>query len=598
MAEKCCSSKRILFQTHSIINTPFNGTNKTEMLADVKLKVLDELIKNSSNEELLWMNGYLNGIVKNKLAGTAPAAAVLGSSAKKMTIVYGTETGNSKKLATAFAAKAKQNRIAAKVIGMDQYRLADLPKEEYLLAVISTHGEGEPPAAAKNFYEHIHNNGFRLDKLKYSVLALGDTSYPLFCKTGEDVDLQLNKLGGNRITPIQKCDVDYDEDAAKWFDAVIKNLDAAETTATAPATITPAAATAKKGKQQYAGKILHAVNLNDRGSNKETWHIEMAADGIEYQCGDSIGIVPENDSQLVTDIIAKVNLDGNKSLEFKKEKVTVYELLKRKINIVHLTERLVQQYAAATGHTIAAGRYDLLDLLTQYPVKNAAQFEEILVSLNAMSPRLYTIASSPVAHEGEVHIVVVKDTFTANGKVKHGLCSEYLSKIKINSTQQFFVQPNKRFRLPSEDKDIIMVGPGTGIAAFRSFLAERDVTGATGRNWLFFGEQYFATDFLYQTEIQNWYETGVLNKISLAFSRDQQEKIYVQHKMQEQAAELYAWLQNGASFFVCGKKHPMSTDVETTLLQIIQQQGNKTAEEAKKYLHDMEEAGRYEKDVY
>ncbi|MFN8253269.1 MAG: flavodoxin domain-containing protein [Ferruginibacter sp.] len=567
------------------------------MLADIKLKVLDELIKNSNNEELIWMNGYLNGIVKNKVTVSTTLPAAANSSAKKITIVYGTETGNSKKLATSFAAKAKQNRISAKVIGMDQYRLTDLTKEEYLLAVISTHGEGEPPAAAKPFYDHIHNNGFRLDKLKYSVLALGDTSYPLFCKTGEDVDAQLNKLGGNRIAPIQKCDVDYDEDADKWFNSIIKNLEAPAADTPAPvAAVT--AAPAKKGKQQYAGKVLHTVNLNDRGSNKETYHIEIAAEGIEYQCGDSIGIVPENDSQLVTDIIAKVNLDGNKSLEFKKEKVAIYELLKRKINIVHLTERLVQQYATATGHTIPAGRYDLLDLLNQYPVKNAVQFEEILVTLNAMSPRLYTIASSPAAHEGEVHIVVVKDRFEVNGKIKHGLCSDYLSKIKLNGTQQFFVQPNKRFRLPAENKDIIMVGPGTGIAAFRSFLAERDATGATGRNWLFFGEQYFTSDFLYQTEIQNWFETGVLNKVSLAFSRDQQEKIYVQHKMQQQGAELYQWLEGGASFFVCGKKHPMSTDVEETLLQIIQQHGNKTVEEAKQYLHKMEEEGRYEKDVY
>lgn len=568
------------------------------MLADIKLKVLDELIKNSNNEELIWMNGYLNGIVKNKVTVSTTLPAVNNGGAKKITIVYGTETGNSKKLATTFAARAKQNRIAAKVIGLDQYRLTDLTREEYLLAVISTHGEGEPPAAAKTFYDHIHNNGFRLDKLKYSVLALGDTSYPLFCKTGEDVDAQLNKLGGNRIAPIQKCDVDYDEDADKWFNTIIKNLEAPEAPVAAPAAVVAAAAPAKKGKQQYAGKVLHAVNLNDRGSNKETFHIEIAAEGIEYQCGDSIGIVPENDSQLVTDIIAKVNLDGNKSLEFKKEKLTIYELLKRKINIVHLTERLVQQYAAATGHTIPAGRYDLLDLLQQYPVKNTAQFEEILVTLNAMSPRLYTIASSPAAHEGEVHIVVVKDRFETNGKVKYGLCSDYLSKIKVNGTQQFFVQPNKRFRLPAENKDIIMVGPGTGIAAFRSFLAERDATGATGRNWLFFGEQYFASDFLYQTEIQNWHETGVLTKVSLAFSRDQQEKIYVQHKMQQQGAELYQWLQGGASFFVCGKKHPMSTDVEETLLQIIQQHGNKTEAEAKQFLHHMEDEGRYEKDVY
>jgi sulfite reductase (NADPH) flavoprotein alpha-component len=570
------------------------------MLADVKLKILEELIKNSNNEELIWMNGYLNGIVKSKIISVEPAPAAADTPAKKITIVYGTETGNSKRLATDFAAKAKQNHVHAKVVGMDQYRLTDLAKEEYLLAVISTHGEGEPPAAAKKFYDHIHNNGFKLEKLKYSVLALGDTSYPLFCKTGEDIDLQFDRLGGNRIAPLQKCDVEYDVDAHVWFSDVLKNITAKKTDTNIAQTNGTVVATpsAKKGKQTYVGKILTSLNLNDRGSNKETYHIEIEAAGLEYQCGDSIGFIPENDSQIVTDIIATVNVDGNKSLEFKKEKFTIYELLKRKINIIHLTERLVLQYATATGHSIAAGRADLLELVKKYPVKNAAQFEEILVSLNAISPRLYTIASSPAAHEGEVHIVVVKDTYIANDKKRFGLCSDYLSHLKVNSKQQFFVQPNKRFRLPAENKDIIMVGPGTGIAAFRSFLADRDATGATGRNWLFFGEQHFASDFLYQTEIQNWFETGVLNKINLAFSRDQQEKIYVQHKMLQHGAELYEWLNAGASFFVCGKKHPMSADVENALLQIIQQQGNKTEEEAKKYLEHLEEEGRYEKDVY
>ncbi len=563
------------------------------MLVENKFKILSDLINASSNEELIWMNGYLNGIVKNKIL---QQEVVTESAAKKITIVYGTETGNSKRLATDFAAKAKQHHVHTKVVGMDQYRLTDLTKEEYLLAVVSTHGEGEPPAAAKKFYDHIHNNGFKLDKLKYGVLALGDTSYPLFCKTGEDVDLQLNKLGANRFVPLQKCDLEYDDEATNWFNTVLKNLNNKQSEAT---TVTPVALpAAKKGKQNYTGKVLAAINLNDKGSNKETYHIEIEAEGLEYQCGDSIGIIAENDSQVVTDIIATTNVDGNKSLEFKKEKFTIYELLKRKINIIHLTERLVKQYAAATGHSIPDGRADLLELVKKYPVKNTAQFEEILISLNAVSPRLYTIASSPSAHEGEVHIVVVKDTYTVNNKKRFGLCSDYLSKLKLNSIQQFFVQPNKRFRLPAENKDIIMVGPGTGIAAFRSFLAERDATGATGRNWLFFGEQHFASDFLYQTEIQNWFETGVLNKINLAFSRDQQEKIYVQHKMREHGAELYEWLNGGASFFVCGKKHPMSIDVENTLLQIIEQHGNKTAEEAKKYLEQLEEEGRYEKDVY
>jgi sulfite reductase (NADPH) flavoprotein alpha-component len=267
------------------------------MLGESKLKILLALIKNSSKEELLWMNGYLNGVV-----GTTPVAEASPApttATNKITIVYGTETGNSKKLATDFAAKAKKNHINAKVVGMDTYRLTDLTKEEYLLAVVSTHGEGDPPDAAKKFYDHIHQNGFKLDKL---ILALGDTSYPLYCKTGEDVDVQFDKLGGKRIAPLQKCDVDYEEDANSWFNNVLKALStkpAAETN-TAPASPAPA----KKGKQTYEGTVLLNMDLNDKGSNKTTWHIELAADGIEYQCGDSMGIYPENPSDIVNAIIS------------------------------------------------------------------------------------------------------------------------------------------------------------------------------------------------------------------------------------------------------------------------------------------------------
>ena len=565
------------------------------MLGDNKLKLFLDLINISGKEELVWMNGYLNGIVKAQgLALAEPVAA--NPSVNKITIVYGTETGNSKRLATEFASKAKQNHIHAKVVGMDQYRLTDLVKEEYLLAIVSTHGEGEPPIAAKKFYDHIHQNGFKLEKLKYSVLALGDTSYPLFCKTGEEVDEQFCKLGGSRIAPIQKCDVAYEEEANKWFTNVLKNL--ADTTLAAPVIIPLPVVAKKTGKQIYTGTVLTKINLNDRGSNKETWHIEIAAQGVQYQCGDSIGIIPENPSSMVEEIIALAKVDGTKKLVFKNEETTFYDLLKYKINIIYLTERLVKQYAEITSEDIPATKMDLLDLLKIYPAKDTAQFEAIVSRMNAISPRLYTIASSPTAHEGEVHILAVKDEYIINDEKKVGLCTGYLSEVLINTDQKFFIQTNKRFRLPAEDKDIIMVGPGTGIAAFRSFLAERDATGATGKNWLFFGEQHFASDFLYQTEIQNWYETGVLTKVNLAFSRDQHFKLYVQHKMLQHAVELYEWINGGASFFICGKKDPMSVDVENTLLEIIQQQGNKTIEEAKKYLELMEEEGRYEKDVY
>ncbi len=567
------------------------------MLGEANHKIFSDLIKGSSKEELIWMNEY---IAKLLPAQNTPSIAVANSAINKITIVYGTETGNSKRLATDFASRAKQKSIHAKVIGMDQYRLSDLTKEEYLLALISTHGEGEPPIAAKKFYDYIHQNGFKLNSLKYSVLALGDTSYPLYCKTGEDMDEQFEKLGGVRIAPLQKCDVDYEEDANAWFNEVMERLSSPKIGVSQNDVLVNIApiTTKKSGKQTYIGDVLTKINLNDRGSNKETWHVEIAAEGVEYLCGDSIGIVPENPSKIVDEILNIVGIDPSKIVNFKNEAFTFYDLLKHKINIVYLTERLVKQYAEITQNEIPIVRMNLLDLLKIYPVKDAVQFEEIVLKMNAISPRLYTIASSPSAHEGEVHIVVVKDTFELNGETEFGLCSDYLSKILEEGKQKFFVQPNKRFRLPTPDKNIIMVGPGTGIAAFRSFLAERDATGASGKNWLFFGGQKFATDFLYQTEIQNWYETGVLTKVNLAFSRDQKEKLYVQHKMLQNSAEIYDWLLNGAYFFVCGTKDPMSVDVENTLLKIIEQQGNKTSEEAKKFLEHMEEEGRYEKDVY
>jgi sulfite reductase (NADPH) flavoprotein alpha-component len=566
------------------------------MLAEHKLKILLDLISNSSKEELAWMNNYIS----NQLTPAAVQPASQKVIANKVTIAYGTETGNSKRVATDFATKAKKIGINAKLVSLDQYRLNDLPKEEYFLTVISTQGEGEPPEAAKKFYDHIHNNGFKLDKLKYSVLALGDTSYPLFCKTGEDVDEQLEKLGGSRIVAIQKCDVEYDEDAHQWFEKVIKKLSETENVPAAKTTAPVVPAEKKSaGKKSYTGTILTNINLNDRGSNKETWHIEMAADEVEYECGDSIGIVPENAVLTVEKILSlSKGINAGKKIEYKKETFTIFDLLKYKLNISHLITAVIKRYAAIVGQEIAETKMDLPDLLKAYPVKDTAQFEEVLAILNPIAPRLYTLASSPAAHNGEAHVIVAKDIFTVNEEKKYGVCSAFLGTQKVNSQLKFFVQKNKRYRLPAPEKDIIMIGPGTGIAPFRSFLAERDALGATGKNWLFFGEQHFASDFLYQTEMQNWFETGVLTKINVAFSRDQPEKIYVQHRMWEQGAELYKWLQSGAHVYLCGKKDPMSIDVEHTLVQIIEKYGEKTTEEAKEYFLQMESEGRYSEDVY
>ena len=351
-------------------------------------------------------------------------------------------------------------------------------------------------------------------------------------------------------------------------------------------------------KKIYTGKILTHVNLNDRGSLKETNHIEIEVEDVVYQPGDSIGIIPENKKVLVENIIALTGIDPAENIDYKDELISVQDLLQKKLNITHLPERVVKKYAAVLQQDIPDTKIDLLDLLKIFPVKDGKEFTEILKILEPISPRLYSIASSPEAHSGEVHITVAKNCFTVNDELKYGLASEFLSLLNEDNELKFYIHPNHCFRLPEEDKSVIMIGPGTGIAPFRSFIAERDATGAAGKNWLFFGEQHFVSDFLYQEEIQSWFETGVLTKVDIAFSRDQQEKIYVQHKIIKKGNEFFEWLQAGSYVYVCGAKAPMSTDVEQAIVQVVEEYGERTREEAQKYVDDLKESGKYLIDVY
>ncbi|MGN6165604.1 MAG: diflavin oxidoreductase [Flavisolibacter sp.] len=560
------------------------------MLANSKIKLVQDLVADLSKEEIIWLNGYLAGIVstnvKHDAAPTVP-------SINKITIAYGTETGNAKRLATSFAAKAKKNGIQSKLVGLDQYRLSDLPKEEWFFAVISTQGDGEPPATAKKFYDHLHQNTVSLSKLKYGVLALGDTAYPLFCKAGEDVDLQLQKLGATRVLPLQKLDTDYEADADQWFSSLLSSLHNAQ-----PAVAPQTAVVKKSSKPQYVGTVLTNINLNARESNKETYHIEIAAENVEFQPGDALGVVPANDTEVVQKIIALGGVQENKIISYKNNESSVLNLLNKKLSIFYLSERVVKKYSEIVQQDIPETRIDLLDLLRIYPVNNAEQFLSILQILDPITPRLYSIASSPSAHDGEIHLTVGKHNFNVNGQWKNGLCSNYLSQLKEGDSFEFYIHKNHLFRLPAVDKDIIMIGPGTGIAPFRSFIAERDVAGADGRSWLFFGDQHFTTDFLYQTEWQNWLQTGALTKMNVAFSRDQDEKVYVQHKLLQHAAEVFEWIENGAYIYICGAKEPMSVDVENTLVQIIKEQRNHSDEGAQQYLEHLKEEGRLVKDVY
>lgn len=574
------------------------------MLPESKLKTFLELVQSSTKEELIWINGYLSGLVTNGSPAVPVAAPPEGVAAaattKRISLVFGTETGNAKKLATQLATVAKKRGVNAKLTGLDQYRFTDLAKEEYLFVVISTQGEGEPPIPAKKFYEYIHANQLQLPNLKYSVLALGDTSYPMYCKTGEDVDLQLNNFGAKRVVPLQKCDVDYEEDALEWFEKVLTTLEKQ----TAPAAAVPAVsapATKKKAEKKfYNGTIQSNINLNDRGSNKQTYHIEIATDEeIEYEPGDTIGIVPRNRPEVVDRIISLTGIDPELEIETAKAKAPVRELLASNLNICYLLTSTIKKYASIIAQEIPDTRMDLVDLLRIYPVKDADQFKEVLQILIPIAPRLYSVASSPEGHgRNEVHITVARDRFLAQDEQRYGLCSEFLGDQPVGSSLTFYVHKDKNFKLPGAEKDIIMIGPGTGVAPFRAFLAERDATGATGRNWFFFGEQHFVTDFLYQVEMQNYVQTGVLTKLDLAFSRDQAEKIYVQHRMQQQAAELYKWIEGGAAVYVSGTKDPMSKDVETALLKIIGEEGKLSDDAAVKYLEQLKKEGRYSKDVY
>lgn len=573
------------------------------MLPESKLKTFLELVQTSTKEELIWINGYLSGLVTGGSieapAAAPPATTAAATTAKRISLVFGTETGNAKRLATQLAAVAKKRGVNAKLTGLDQYRFTDLAKEEYLFVVISTQGEGEPPIPAKKFYDYIHANQLQLPNLKYSVLALGDTSYPMYCKTGEDVDLQLNNFGAKRVVPLQKCDVDYEEDALEWFEKVLRTLEKQTTPAAAPAVSAPA--TKKKAEKKfYNGTIQANINLNDRGSNKQTYHIEIATEEeIEYEPGDTIGIVPRNRPEVVDRIISLTGIDPELEIETAKAKAPVRELLASNLNICYLLTSTIKKYASIIAQEIPDTRMDLVDLLRIYPVKDAEQFKEVLQVLIPIAPRLYSVASSPEGHgRNEVHITVARDRFLAQDEQRYGLCSEFLGDQPVGSSLTFYVHKDKNFKLPAAEKDIIMIGPGTGVAPFRAFLAERDATGATGKNWFFFGEQHFVTDFLYQVEMQNYVQTGVITKLDLAFSRDQSEKIYVQHRMQQQAAELYKWIEGGASVYISGTKDPMSKDVETTLVKIIGEEGKLSDDAAAKYLEQLKKEGRYSKDVY
>lgn len=551
------------------------------MLANEKLLDFKNLIKDFSRDEIIWTNGYLAGILANNQENKLPEVAKINL--VKPTIIYGTETGNAKKLATQLQSIFKKNKVQSKVVDAFQYPLEKIEKEEFIIFMISTQGDGDLPQNAQKFFDNLSDLNSNLASTKYAVLGLGDTSYPFFCKSGEEIDELFHRLGANRAISLVKTDIDYQPIADEWF-AQILNLvqSSGQSVLSSEAKISTVS-----HKKNYEGIVKHKVILNDKGSNKETYHIEIALnEQVDYEPGDALGIYPKNNRIETSKIARFFNAESRyKELELK--------------NIRALSKKSIAAFSQLFKIEIKEEKIDLIDVLNRYELQNTTvDFDTVLALLNSVAPRLYSISSSTEAHENEIHLTVSLDTFEIDEQQKTGLCSQFLADFEINHSIEFYIHKNKNFKLPTDDEAIIMIGPGTGIAPFRSFLAHRDATGSEGKNWLFFGEQHFVSDFYYQTEIQEWLSTGVLQKLNTAFSRDQKEKIYVQNRVKEQAKEIFEWIDNGAYLYVCGQKNGMSTDVENTLVEIIATEKNIDTETAKNYLEKLEEEGRYQKDVY
>jgi sulfite reductase (NADPH) flavoprotein alpha-component len=590
-------------------------------LTDEQLQQLNNLLQGLEGWQVDWLSGYLSGY-RAAQGGTAAteAAPSLPDQTIKLTVLYGSQTGNTETVAGQLAEKAKSSGIEVKLWDMAEYKPRELKNEQYLAVLTSTHGEGEPPDNAMDLYEFLGSRKAPgLKGLKYSVLSLGDSSYEYFCQTGKDFDERLQKLGATTVIPRVDCDVDYDDLAEKWIAEFVESLTSSMQPSAAPPSASAAMSQLETSvqydrKHPFSAPLLENQILSGRGSSKEVRHIEISLEGsgLHYQPGDALGVYPQNDPVLVSMLIDALGFDADTPVELEEQTETLTNALMHHREITVLTRPLVEKWAelaqsdelnklmeskAAVTEWIR-GR-DVLDLVQSYPLADI-DANGFIKLLRKLPPRLYSIASSQAAVDEEVHITVATVRYNAHNRERGGVASTWLAdRLAEDATIPVYIDPNKNFKLPADDDaPIIMIGPGTGVAPFRSFMQEREERGARGRNWLFFGDQHFLTDFLYQTEWLAWRKSGLLTHLDVAFSRDQTEKIYVQHRIREKSIEIWNWLQEGAYLYVCGDADNMAPDVNEALIDIISQQGNKSREDATEYLRQLTRDKRYQRDVY
>ncbi|MCD7035951.1 assimilatory sulfite reductase (NADPH) flavoprotein subunit [Metabacillus sp. GX 13764] len=589
-------------------------------------ELLNNLLPALTETQRIWLAGYLaasssSGVSAAPEAGEAVSPVKEEAVSKEVTILYGSQTGNAQGLA-AKSGKALENKgFQVKVSSMSDFKPNQLKKVQNLLIVVSTHGEGDPPDNALTFHEFLHGKRApQLEGLRFSVLSLGDSSYEFFCQTGKEFDQRLEELGGTRLSPRVDCDLDYDEPADEWLQGVISGLSESQAGGGGQSSVAAApqeTESAYSRSNPFHAEILESINLNGRGSNKETTHIEISLEGsgLSYEPGDSLGIYPENDPVLVDLIINEMKWHPEEIVTVNKQGDvrSLKDALTSNFEITVLTKPLLEQAAKLTDNNelrelLSAGNEgklkvylegrDLLDMLQDFGPWGVSP-QEIVSLLRKIPGRLYSIASSLKANPDEVHLTIGAVRYDSYGRARNGVCSILCAeRLQPGDKLPVYVQSNQNFKLPADDAPIIMIGPGTGVAPFRSFLQEREETSAEGKSWLFFGDQHFVTDFLYQTEWQKWIKDGVLTKMDVAFSRDGEEKVYVQHRMLEKSKELFSWLQDGAVVYVCGDEKNMAHDVHHALIDIIEKEGGMNREQAEKYLSDLQQEKRYQRDVY
>ncbi|HJG39902.1 MAG TPA: assimilatory sulfite reductase (NADPH) flavoprotein subunit [Staphylococcus saprophyticus] len=606
----------------SVSNSPFDQEQAAQ---------LNQIFQTLTAEQQIWLTGYLTAqqgaVAQTTEAPQQVAEYVLNNESESqtnndrhITVVYGSETGNAQSLAEIFADRLVEHNYTVKLTAMDEIKQKEFKKVEDLFVITATHGEGDPPDNALTFHEFIHSRKApKLENVRFSVLALGDESYEYFCQTGKDFDAKLLELGAERLTDRQDCDLDFDDLAEKWMNKNIEILNQSTghgSTVTSTETVQSAKEKRYSKSNPYQAEVLENINLNGRGSNKEVRHVELLLDnyGESFEPGDCVVVLPQNEPEIVTLLIETLGWDKDIEIPINDDGDTLplEKALTEHFEITKLTKPLLQKAAELFGNTELLSQIDnaewiqqyvdgrdVIDLLIEFPTSELKP-ETFYKLLRKLPAREYSIASSYEATPDEVHITVGAVRYEAHERTRKGVCSVQLAeRIQPGDTLPIYLKKNPNFKFPfDEETPVIMIGPGTGVAPFRAYMQEREELGLSGNTWLFFGEQYFTTDFLYQTEWQAWLKDETLAKLDLAFSRDTEEKIYVQHRIAQQSELFYQWLQDGAAIYVCGDEKHMAKDVHDTIRSVIEQEGDMSEADAEAYLTQMKQEKRYQRDVY